>query len=59
MAENKLVLSICCLLLVTAGCGGVESGVATGPEETAPAQTEEVLANEAEAARSAASQENQ
>lgn len=44
------------LSLSATGCGGgVETGVATGPEETVPAQTEEVMANEAESARNSAS----
>jgi hypothetical protein len=43
------------LSLTVPGCGGsVDQGVATGPEETTPAQTEEVIANEAESARNAA-----
>jgi len=45
-----------CLVLAAAGCGGVEPGVATGTEPTEPAQTEEVMANEAESAKNAASQ---
>jgi hypothetical protein len=45
-----------CLAIAAAGCGGVEPGVATGEETTEPAQTEEVMANEAEAAKNAASQ---
>jgi hypothetical protein len=44
-----------CLALATAGCGGVEPGVA-GADTTEAAQTEEVMANEAESARNAASQ---
>jgi hypothetical protein len=44
------------LLAGVTGCGGgVKPGVAEGPDETAPAQTEEVMANEAESARNAAS----
>jgi len=45
-----------CLAFAAVGCGGVEPGVATGTETTEPAQTEEVMANEAEAAKNAASQ---
>lgn len=49
-------LMLGCLVLATAGCGGVEPGVATGADTTEAAQTEEVMANEAESARNAASQ---
>jgi hypothetical protein len=46
-----------CLMLMLAGCGGgVSPGVATGPDTAEPAQTEEVIANEAESAKNAASQ---
>jgi hypothetical protein len=45
-----------CLAIAAVGCGGVEPCVATGTETTEPAQTEEVMANEAEAAKNAASQ---
>lgn len=46
-----------CVTLVLAGCGGgVSPGVATGPDTAEPAQTQEVIANEAESAKNAASQ---
>ena len=45
-----------CLAIAVAGCGGVEPGVATGTEPTEPAQSAEVMANEAESAKNAASQ---
>jgi len=45
------------IFMVIMGCGGaVEPGVADAPDETAPAQTPEEEASEAEAAKSAASQ---
>lgn len=55
---NRILWSVMFLGLLAGvtGCGGgVKPGVAEGPDETAPAQTEEVMANEAESARNAAS----